>query len=145
MWALCAVGFKWGVPCLSGGGGMGASVGDEFILFSPSFFLCGFLLLFTFLPLYIFFHLSGAWSTEKGWFPKGGGPQIGDGDTALGGQGIGKDGSGSGRFRGRGYLWASEGSNVTFLHIPNPTSSQEDLPHPICHYLPSAPSGVHRT
>ena len=36
----------------------GASVGSEFILFSPSFF-CGFLLLFTFLPLFIFFIFQG--------------------------------------------------------------------------------------
>ena len=44
-----------------------------------------------------------------------------------------------------GFLWASEGSNVTFLHIPSPTSSQENLPHPICHHLPSIPLGIHRT
>ena len=29
------------------------------------------------------FHLSGDGSTEKGWFPMGGGPQIGNGGTAF--------------------------------------------------------------
>ena len=53
--------------------------------------------------------------------------------------GIGKDGSSGGRFRGRWFLWASERSNVTFLHILSLTPSQENLPHPIHHHLPSTP------
>ena len=47
--------------------------------------------------------------------------------------------------RGRRFLWASEGNNVTLLHIFHPTSPQESLPYPIHHHLPYAPSGVHRT
>ena len=43
-----------------------------------------------------------------------------------------KDGGGSGRIRGGGFLWASEGSNATFLHILSPTS-----PTKVCH-TPSA-------
>ena len=144
MLTLCAVGFKWGIPCSSRGGGMGASVGSEFILFSPSFFLCGFLLLFTFLPLY-FFHLSGAGSTEKGWFPMGGGPQIGDGGTALGGWGIGEDGSmlvaGS---EAEGFYGLLRGAMSHSSISPAPPPHKK-----VCHTpsatLPSAPSGVHRT
>ena len=83
MWTLCAAGCKWGVSCLSGGGGTGASVRSEFILFS--LFLVSMWLstsFFTFLPLY---HLLGVGSTEKGGCPMGGSPEIRDGGTAFGG------------------------------------------------------------
>ena len=133
------VGCKWGVSCLPGWGGTGASVRGEFTLFSLFCFLCD-LLLFTFLLLH-FLSLSGAGSTKKGWFPERGGPQTGGGGTMLRDWGTRKDGSGSDRFRGRGFLWASEGSNVTFLHIPAPPPHKK-----ICH-TPSTtiPPGVHRT
>ena len=47
IWTLCAVGFKLGAPCLTGGRGMGASARSEFISF-PSF---GF-----YVTLYFFSH-----------------------------------------------------------------------------------------
>ena len=135
---LCAVGFKWGVSCSTGGGGRGASVRGESILFSLSFSSHVTFYFFTFLPLYLyFFHLPGDGYTEKGWFPMGGGPQIGDGATVLEGWGIGEDGSISGRFRGGGFLWASVGSNVIFLCIPSPllirkSATPHPAPSPIC-------------
>ena len=102
---FCAVGCKWGVSCSSRGGGMGASVRGEFTLFSLSFSSH----VAFYFPLHpypcIFFHLSGTGFTEKGWLPEGGGPQTGDGGAVLGDWVIGKDGSSSGRFRGRGFLW----------------------------------------
>ena len=69
------------------------------------------------------FHLLGAGSTEKGRGPMGGRPEIRNGDTAFGGLWLGEDGSSSGRLRGEVFLWASEGSNVTFLCVSSPTSS----------------------
>ena len=53
----------------------------------------------------------------------GGSPEIRKGGTALGGLWLGEDGSSGSRLRGGGFLWASEGSNVTFLCVPSPTSS----------------------
>ena len=75
---------------------------------------------YSFLPLY-FFHLLGAGFVEKGWCSLGRGPEIGDGSPVLGGLWFRKDGGGSGRLRGGRFLWAPEGSNVTFLHILSPT------------------------
>ena len=53
----------------------------------------------------------------------GGSTEIRNGGTAFRGLWLGEDGSSSGRLRGGGLLWASEGSNVTFLHVLSPTSS----------------------
>ena len=84
MWTPCTVELKWGAPCLTGGGGMGASVGSEFILFSP-FLVSMWLSTSLYIPIPVLFHLLGAGSTEKGRCPTGGSPEIRDGGTALGG------------------------------------------------------------
>ena len=75
---------KWGVPCSFRGGGIGASVRGEFTLFSLSF--ASPVAFYFSLHSYpcIFFHLSGAGSTKKGWFPEGGSPQTGGGGATLG-------------------------------------------------------------
>ena len=140
---FCAVGWKWGVSCSSGGGCMGASVRGEFTLFSLFLFSCGFLLLFTFLPLY-FLSSFRAGSTEKGWLPEGGGPQAGDGGTVLGDWGIGKDGSSGCRFRGGGFYGLLRGAMLHSFVSPAPSPHKK-----ICH-TPSAtishpPPGVYRT
>ena len=40
---------------------------------------------------------------------------VGKGGATLGDGGIGEVGGGSYWFRGRGFVWASEGSNITLL------------------------------
>ena len=78
-WKLCTAGCKWGAPCLTGEGGMEASVGNEFIFFSLSFLLVSMWLSTSFyIPTLVPFHLLGAGSTEKGRHPMGGGPEIRD-------------------------------------------------------------------
>ena len=123
MWILCIVGYKWG--------GLPAQLEEEAwgLLLEVSLFpslLLGFHVAFYFFshfyPFY-FSHLLGAGSTEKGRCPMEGSPEIRNGGTAFGGLWLGEDGSCGGRLRGGGFLWASEGSNVTFLHVPRPTSS----------------------
>ena len=122
LWTPCAVGSKWGAPCSTGGRGTGASVGSE----SISFFSFGFYVAFYFFfytPTPVLFHLLGVGSTEKGRYPMGWSLEIRNGGTAFGGWWLGEDGSSGGRFWGRGFLWASEGTNVTFLCIPSSSSS----------------------
>ena len=71
----------------------------------------------------VLFHLLGARSTEKGGCPMGGSPEIRNGGTVFGGLWLGEDGSSGDRLRGGGFLWASEGSNFTFLCVPIPIFS----------------------
>ena len=119
-WRCCIAGCKWGASHTTRGRGTGAPARSEFISF-PSFgFLCGFLLLFTFLPLY-FFIFQGLDLLDLSIV--GGNPEITNGGAVFGGLWLGEDESGNGRFRDEGFLWASEGSNVTFLHVLSPTSS----------------------
>ena len=68
-------------------------------------------------PTPVLFHLLGFGSTEKGGHPMGESPEIRNGGTSFGDWWLGEDGSSSGRFRGRGFLWASEGA---MLHSPYP-------------------------
>ena len=136
------VGCKWGVPSHpeEEAQGLLLEVGSLSCLFLVCFFYMAF-----YSPLYSYpcislsFYLSGVDSAEKSQFPVGGGPQDRSGSPMPGNWGAGKNGNGSCRFRGGGFLWVHEGSNVTFLPILSPIPSQENLPYPICHHLPSAP------
>ena len=92
-----------------------------------------------------FLHLLGTGLTEESGCSLRGGPEIRGQSSASGVPWARKDGGGGGKIRGGGFLWASEGSNVMFLHILSPTSLQESPLHTICHHLPSTPSGVPRT
>ena len=131
MWRLCIVGCKWGISHWTRGRGMGDSARSQFISF-PSFgFLCGFLLLFTFLPLY-FFHFLGAGSTEKGGHPMGGSPEIRNGGTVFGGLWLGEDGSDSGRLRGGGFYGLLRGAMSHSSISTAPPSNKK------VHHTPSA-------
>ena len=48
-------------------------------------------------------------------------------------------------FRGRGIVWASEGSSITHLPTHILTSSQKVSPCPLFHHFPSALSGIQGT
>ena len=139
-----AAGCKWGASCSARGRGMGASARSEFISF-PSFWVSMWLPIIFHISTPVLFHLLGAGFIEKGGCPLRGSPEVNDRSPTFGGLWLGKNGGGSGRLRGGGFLWALEGSNVTFLHVLRPTSSKESLPHPICHHLPPGPSGVSGT
>ena len=126
-------------------GGMRALVRSEF-LFPSLEFLCGFLLLAIFFLLPLHFSSSlGTGLTEESGCSSRGGPEIRGQSSASGVLWARKDGGGSGRIRDGGFLWASEGSNIMFLHILSPTSPQESLSHTICHHPSSTPSIVPRT
>ena len=83
-----------------------------------------------------FLHLLGTGLTEESGCSLRGGPEIRDQSSASGVLWARKDGGSGGRIRGGGFLWASEGSNVMFLHNLSPISPQESLPHTICHPPP---------
>ena len=127
--------------------GMGAFVRSKF-LFPSLEFLCGFLLLVFFFLIFslnypsTFLHLLGAGLVEESGYSLRKVPEVRGQSSAPGDLWARKDEGGSGRIRGGRFLWAAEGSNVTFLLILSPTSPQESPPHTICHHLPSIPSGV---
>ena len=134
----CAVGFKWGVSCSSRGGGMGASVGGESILFSLSLFHVAFY--FSLHPYPCIFHLSGARSTEKGWFPMVRGPQIREMEAQhLEAEGLEKIEVVVAGSEAEGFYGLLRGAMLHFSISPAPTPHKK-----VCH-TPSAPSGVHRT
>ena len=64
---------------------------------------------------------------------------VGKRGTILGDRGDGEVGGGSYWFRVGGFVWASEGSNITLLPTHIFTSSQENLPHPLLHHFTSPP------
>ena len=137
---------------LDGGGGLPARPEKEawgllleasFYFLPLSFYVAFYYLLFFYYPC-TFLHLLGAGLVEESGHSLRRGPEVRDQSPVPGVLWVRKDGGGSGRIRGERFLWASEGSNVTFLHILSPTSPQESLPHTICHHLQSTPSGVPR-
>ena len=140
---LCSL-VQVGVSCSTWGRGTGAFAGGGLALFSLFFHMSFYSPLYSYPCISISFYLWGLGPTEKGQFPVGGGPQLRSGSPAPRDWGAGEDGSSSGRLRGRGFLWASEGSGVTPLHILSLTSPQETSPYAIHHYPPSTPSGVHK-
>ena len=64
---------------------------------------------------------------------------VGKGGATLGDGGIAEVGGSSYWFRGRGFVWASEGSNIAPLPTHIFTSSQENLPQLLLHHFPSSP------
>ena len=88
---------------------------------------------------------SGARHAQESKLFKGGSSRVRGGGTAVTNQRIGENRSSGCCLRGRGFLWASEGSHSTPSFILSSTSLHKGMPFPICHCLPSAPSGVYRT
>ena len=73
------------------------------------------------LHLYFCVSLLGAEHAKEVKCFEGGGQSTGGGGTTFRNCRVREGWSGSGRFRGR-FLWASEGSYSTLLHILSPTS-----------------------
>ena len=134
------VGCMWGISCSPRGGGMG-SFCWRWVHSLVSFCLfCSYMAFYS--PLYsyscILFYLSGAGPAEKGWFPVGGGLQIGDRGPEPGDRGMGKK---------RKQWWQVQRQRVSMGFLgeqcyispypqPHPLTRKSAIPHlppsPIC-------------
>ena len=86
---------------------------------------CYILNFFSFYYPCTFLHLLGAGLVEESRHSLRGGPKIRSWSSVPGVLWTRKDGGGGGRIKGGRFLWASEGSSVTFLHILSPTSPKK--------------------
>ena len=136
-----------GLPCIARGGGLGIVAGGRFFL--PAWYLYGFLfqLFFLYFPFYISISVllfQGLGMLKRAICLKEEACQLEEEAQCLGDGRIRKSQCSSGRFGGGRFLWASEGSYSTPLHILSPTLKKacHILSATVSHLPPQEPTGV---
>ena len=126
-----------GFPCTTWGGGMGAVSRGRFTL--PSFLVVQLIFCCSATPMFPFWSFfAGVGLAEAGQLIMQGGLQTRGGSSALRKRSACWDGSSSGWFRGGGFLWASEGSDITLLppHILTSPKKAPCAPSATVSHLP---------
>ena len=120
MWRHCAAGWKWGVPARLEEEAWGLLI-EVNLIYLPFWYLQWLVGVLPPCSLFIFYFTVTEFTTV-GQFTAWRGMAVGGGGSTFGDRGVGEVGGSSGRLRGGRFLWASEGSNVAFLHVLSPTT-----------------------